>query len=115
MAANKTVVVGCKLPHGIHLRLQDRVITLNGQNSEGLVAPGGYGLTTIDAEDWANLQKKYFDKKAFLDGLIFAEETETKAKKTAEKGADKKSGLEQIDPSKLSEEPGNLTPLNNKD
>lgn len=113
-SSNKTVIVGCKLPHGVHLRLGERRITLNGVNTDGVVAPGGYGLTTVDAEDWAALQKKYEGDTAFINKLIFAEETEVKAKKTAEKNADKATGLEPIDPNGL-QEGGAIKPLDNKD
>jgi hypothetical protein len=114
-SSNKTVTVGCKLPHGQHLRLGERRITLNGQNTEGFVAPGGYGLTTIDADDWAALQKKYAGDPAFINELIFAEETKVKAEKKAEKNADKATGLEQIDPNKLPPGNGDIKPLDNKD
>ena len=37
-----TVIVGCKLPHGLHAELGGKVVTLAGSNSSSII--GGFGI-----------------------------------------------------------------------
>lgn len=66
----KTVIIGCKLPHGITLRGPNgEDITLNGANTS-LVA-GGFGLTHVDEDVAAYLGAVYEEHSAFQNKAIF--------------------------------------------
>ncbi len=110
-----TCVVGCKLPNGIHIRLDvestdpatgqkrfipdgDRV-TLAGANSSKVV--GGYGLTTgVDEaffDRWLANNKNFPPVK---NGLIFKQSSEDKASDEALERSGEKTGMEGLDPTK---------------
>lgn len=97
----ETVTVGCKLPHGFKMDLlvngvKQRVL-LRGNNSS-LVA-GGFGLTE-------GVDKEFFDKwmaeNKALDfvqrGLIWAYKNTEGARKKAIEEAEKRHGLEPLNP-----------------
>ena len=116
-AGNNTVVVGCKLPHGILLQL-DKLIetkgtdgktvetkairigdkyTLNGANSSKVI--GGYGITrNIPADFFEEWMKQNADFQPVKAGLIFRQDSLDKAEDQAEEQTAVKSGLEGIDP-----------------
>ena len=48
-----TITVGCKLPHGIHMDIDSKRVTLNGANASSVI--GGHGITE-------NVDKEFFDK-----------------------------------------------------
>lgn len=100
--ASVMVTVGCKLPHGIHMDLGGKRVTLNGTNTSNVI--GGYGLTE-------NVDKEFFDKwlathkesPMVKNDLIFAHEKTSNVAAQAKDNAENKNGFEPIDPNK----PGN--------
>jgi len=104
MATGETVTVGCKLPHGIHMDIitdtGKKRVTLRGNNSSNVI--GGFGINP-------GVSKEFFDKwmsenqnlKAVKDGLIWAYKSEEGARKKALEEAEKRHGMEKIDPKKL--------------
>ena len=113
--------VGCKLPHGIILELDQKVgdfytgtgdrIELLGANSSAVF--GGYGITeNVDEElfDAIMEQKKGFPP--IKSGLIFKQSSVERAEDQAVEHAAVRSGLEPLDPNKPA--PG-LKPFDAKD
>lgn len=111
---NGTVVVALNQPQGIIFRLfrgegdtrsEYKRVKING-NAEGLIGSldaaklprGGYGLTTIDAQDWNEIKKQYGMLPLFTNGLIFAASSVNNAQAQAKEQSEVKSGYEPIDP-----------------
>lgn len=92
-----TVTVGCKLPHGLHLDVNDKRITLLGVNSSAVI--GGHGITEGVDKDlfdrWMVLNK---DAAAVKSGLIFAHEKASNTQAEAKEKINNKSGFEGLDP-----------------
>lgn len=91
-----TVVMGCKLPMGLHIGVGTKHAKLNGSNTSRIA--GGYGLTDVDkelAEQWMKIHEKTGTVAA---GLVFVQSTESNATAQAKDQADVKSGMEQLDP-----------------
>lgn len=94
-----TVTVGCKLPHGIHMDLDGKRVTLNGSNSSNVI--GGHGITE-------NVDKEFFDKwvaqrkdsPMVKNGLVFAHERSGNAQAEAKEKAKTKTGFEGLDQDK---------------
>lgn len=101
-----TVVVACKLPHGIKIPASKKnpEITLAGaythqsfREDKGLIAPGAFGLTTVDADAWNAASEVYADWKPIKSGLIFAQKNAASVKAEAKEKTDEKTGLEQVE------------------
>lgn len=94
-----TITVGCKLPHGIHMDLDGKRVTLNGANSAAVI--GGHGITE-------NVDKEFFDKwvgqrkdtPMIKNGLIFAHDRAVNAQAEAKEKAGNKTGFEGLDAEK---------------
>lgn len=96
-----TVIIGCKLPHGITLKgTNGQPIVLNGMNTS-LVA-GGFGLTHVDEDESAYLFAVYEDFGPFKSKAIFSNGTDKVAdvRDIAIDLADIKTGFEGMDPDK---------------
>ncbi|KMW73661.1 hypothetical protein TI10_05255 [Photorhabdus luminescens subsp. luminescens] len=94
-----TVIVGCKLPHGLTIEIDENRVTLNGINSSTII--GGYGLTyDVDKAFFDKYLELHADTKLVKNGLIFAQEKLKEARTEAEEKAELKNGLEPIDPKK---------------
>lgn len=91
-----TVVVGCKLPQGIHLDHDGKRVTLNGSNSSEII--GGHGLTIVEKAFWDAWKELHKDFEAIKHGLIFAHEKESNTRAEAKEKVDNKSGFEGINP-----------------
>lgn len=92
------VMVGCKLPNGLHLDYMGKRVTLNGSNSSEVI--GGHGLTMVDKEFFEGWLKERQDYAPVKAGLIFAHDKESNARAEAKEKASNKSGFEGIDPDK---------------
>lgn len=95
---SKTILIGCKLPCGIQLDGPVGPIMINGANTS-LIA-GGFGLTHVDANDWAYLLGTYSAHAAFKSNSIFTTGNDSIAD-IAAKGEElrgERTGLEGIDP-----------------
>jgi hypothetical protein len=94
------IVVGCKLPHGLHMELNGVRVTLNGGNSSEIVGTDGVktGITVVDKDffdQWAAIHK---DAPYLKGGLIFANEKPANVKAEAADKEDLKTGFEGINP-----------------
>ena len=94
-----TVIVGCKLPHGLETQMGGVTVVLNGTNSTDIV--GGYGLTYgVDKAAFEQWLIDYANFEPVKREMIFANATEKSAKAEAIEKSDEKSGLEGLDPAK---------------
>lgn len=126
----KTVTVACKLPSGLVLRLAQPVkvnepvmgggsrevtqyrpvgaaVTVLGTAHPQNAAPlcmivAGYALTPdVDAKFWNEWLRQNVDHMVVKNNLIFAYEKDSDAKAAAKDNAERRSGLERLDPNKL--------------
>lgn len=96
----RTVTVGCKLPHGLHLDLPGMGrVTLKGLNSSAII--NGHGLThNVDGEFFDAWMQIYKDHPAVVGGFIFAHVKDADVTAEAKDRAGEKTGLEPLDPGK---------------
>lgn len=101
-SSSKTVVVGCKLPNGLHMDVgkdNERVrVTLNGANHSRII--GGYGLTEVDSDFWDAWFKDHQKFPPVMNGEIFVQSTHKRAESHAQDHAELESGFEPINPQK---------------
>ena len=96
MSSGKTVVVGCKLPHGLiinHPLDPSRKVTLNGPNSSRIVG-AQYGMTEVDQdfwETWITLNSKF---PAVLSNAIFEASSRQNLEAVAKELENQKTGFE---------------------
>jgi len=97
------ITVGCRLPNGLVLRLQDDKggetrVELRGQNADMngalFIKPTHCGYTEVDKEFWDKWCAVHADFEPLVRGAIFAEATEAKAKGAARERVKEKTGLE---------------------
>jgi hypothetical protein len=93
------VTVACKLPHGLQMRLKDKVITLRGANAPDAIS--GFGLTIVPEDFWNEWSKQYRALEPLAKNLIFAYQKGGDARAAAKEKADMKTGLEQLDPNSI--------------
>lgn len=109
---SNTVIIGCKLPHGVTLHgTAGQAIHINGMNTSLVV--GGFGLTTVDADEAAYLFAAYDEYAPIKSKAIFTHGTNSVAD-VAAMGAELeevKTGFEGLDPDKPAP---NLQPENEK-
>lgn len=96
-----TCVVGCKLPHGLHLDLKGKDgtvrFTLKGNNASRIV--GGYGLTeNIPTDFMTEWLKRNKDHPAVKAGAVFMHTDGASAEARAKEGRSNTTGFEAIDP-----------------
>jgi len=90
------VLVGCKLPQGLHLHLGEARVTLNGTNSARII--GGYGLTEVDASFMETWLKNHADTRAVKNGFIFVQSKLNDAEAEARDNTENKNGFEGVNP-----------------
>lgn len=107
-----TVTVALNRATGIRFPLPDgRAVLINGNaahlrgREKGVLPVGGFGLTTIAADDWAYIKKTYGRMEIFENGLIFAAERKADAAAEAAEKANLRHGLEPVDPEKTATRP----------
>lgn len=94
-----TVIVGCKLPHGLEAQIAGKTVVLNGSNSATII--GGYGLTQgVDKDGFEAWLLAYADLPYVKNELVFAQESAKSAAAQATENAAEKTGLEGLDPKK---------------
>lgn len=109
---NDTVIIGCKLPQGLLLKVDSITVRINGSarynmprpNKKSLLAGvnvhASDGLTQVDRGFWEKWCAEHADYGPLRDGFIYSSATQNKAKSLAEKTADVKTGFEPLDPNK---------------
>ena len=91
-----TVIVGCKLPHGIHAELGGKVVTLVGANSSSII--GGFGITREVDKDFIDAWLKAEAKNPIVvNGLVFVAGSEREAEKAIAEREKEVSGFEGLD------------------
>lgn len=103
MSNDKTVTVGCKLPHGLILDLKvgGELVrhTLKGANAARII--GGYGITeNIPADFMEQWLKKNAKHPAVANGSIFLHNDTKSAESIARERREIDTGLGAIDPIK---------------
>ena len=88
-----SVVVGCRLPHGLLLQVDAIEIELKGANRSEIIG-GDCGYTTVDADVWAKWVELYKDFAPLKNGALFAVKDEAGAKAKAKEVAKEKTGFE---------------------
>lgn len=109
--ASSTVTVACKLTHGLIAQLYKFVDTPTGRMAQPMGAPVtlkggndkdavcGWGITKdVDRSFMEQWLKDNLDMTAVKDGFIIVRDTVDKAAGEATDKADKKTGLEPLDP-----------------
>ncbi|MCA7902864.1 hypothetical protein LGM39_26185 [Burkholderia cepacia] len=107
---SKPVKVYCKLPNGMQYILPDgrrvRLIGMYGDERSPLQVSGlpgrdsfmGFGVTTVDADDWEQIVKDHGKSAAHVNGLIFSAKDERSGGSEAREKEGEKTGLEPYDP-----------------
>lgn len=113
MAANDTVTVGCKLPHGLHLDIYNNDGTLAarhtvaGTNASDVI--GGHGVTIgVPKAHFDEWMKRNKDSAAVRNELIFAHVNANDVAAQARSNAKNKSGFEPIN-ADVPDETGRIT------
>lgn len=100
------ITVGCRLPLGLILRLQDGSgnetrVELRGQNADMngaiYIRETMCGYTEMDKDFWDKWCELHKDFEPLINGDIFAEATESKARGAAKERVKNKTGLEGAD------------------
>lgn len=104
-----SITVALNQPQGIVFRLfkdgseykrvhiEGNAAHLAGAFTASPLPRGGYGLTTIAADDWQEIKKQYGELPIFKNGLIFAASSVQNASAQAKEQAEIKSGFEPVD------------------
>ena len=69
-------------------------VHLRGKEMGELPTGGAFGLTTIPAEDWEEIVRRYGDTKLFASGRIFAQSSRSNVLAQTRDHADTRHGLE---------------------
>lgn len=98
--AKETVLIGCRLPHGLTIKHpnSDRkgaTAKINGMN-QSVIKGATYTTTSVDAELWAAWKAAYPDYTPLRTGAIFEARTEDEAKFKGKELAKEKTGLEPL-------------------
>jgi len=111
-AANKTVIIGCKLPNGIRLTVEgergpEHIVLKGNANyyqrnpQRKFVAPDlvvGDSLTMVSSDFWDAWVSKHKDYEPYRKGMIYAAKDRDYAKGIATDTKEMKTGLEQCVP-----------------
>lgn len=102
-----TVIVACKLPHGVILEVGKQKVELKGSIQLGrsqtpfLMAPQMVGLTKVPRDFWEAWLKDHQEFAPYKKGLIFAADKKKKALDEAKEKEVLQHGLEPINPRKM--------------
>jgi hypothetical protein len=127
-----TVLVGCKLPHGLQISATDNDgelvhVKLNGSRTPVQATihrpmpthtiSSGYGLTTVDRGLWERWLDEHRTYPAVQSGMIFAVESAASAKDRAKDGLKVKTGFEPAEHLKKPKDakPGELSAFDAED
>jgi len=92
----KSIVVGCKLPHGIiieHPANAAQKVELKGANSTVIIG-AQYGTTQVDEEFWTQWGAANKDFPALKSGAIFVAKNNNEVAAIAEEFKDRETGFE---------------------
>ena len=95
--AKGTVVIGCKLPHGLILRhplAKDKTVLLNGTNTSKLVPRPSFVTTQIDGEFWEGWKLMHSSYQPLKSGAIFEAAGQREAEDKGRELEKEKTGFE---------------------
>jgi hypothetical protein len=102
--AGETVTVACKLPSGLHLRVNGQTVTLRGcghtfGNAPPGAASGGYALTpNVPLDFWEAWLAINADSDVVRKGVVFSASKTVDARARAVEQAAVRSGFEGVNP-----------------
>ena len=106
-ASGNTVIVALNHPHGIHFALPNgKRVTVKGNatslrgKEKGSIPAGAFGLTPVEADVWAYIEKTYGNMDIFKNGLILAQDSKSRAQDAADERMETRHGREPVDPTK---------------
>jgi hypothetical protein len=94
--AAKSVVIGCKLPHGIVLEhpMDPKVtVAINGKN-KAVIIGAEYATTTVDGDFWEQWSAVNKEFPAVRSGAIFVAKSVADAAAIADEFKERKTGFE---------------------
>jgi len=92
----KTIIIGCKLPHGIilhHPLDPSKIVELNGKNKVTIIG-AEHATTDVDAEFWEHWSSVHAEFPALKSGAIFVAKSAADAEAIAREFEDRKTGFE---------------------
>ena len=96
------IKIGCTLPHGIVLELDNKFVTIAGANqntSEYFKILGEYGLTDVDSDYWNEWKKRNWAFDPLVAGALFeAGKDDKSAKDKAKEQAQLDTGYAPLNP-----------------
>lgn len=96
MATAKTVIVGCKLPHGLildHPLDPTKKVELAGLNGSRIIG-ATHGVTEVDGEFWEAWKTVHADFPALKSGAIFEAKSQADVAAKAKELEGEKTGFE---------------------
>ena len=96
MVTAKTVLIGCKLPHGLildHPLDVSKKVELAGLN-KAIIIGADCATTTVDGEFWETWKTVHKDHPAIKSGAIFEARTTEEVKAKAKELKEEKTGFE---------------------
>lgn len=102
-----TVVVGCKLPQGLHIVAPELGIDLKLHGMHSVYAVAGYGITRgVDASMWAKIEQRFAHAKWLTSQAVFVVGDPQSAADRATEQKKINVGFDSIDPRELSRATG---------
>ena len=89
-----TVLVGCKLPHGIVIEYKGKSVTLDGLNKSSIIG-ADHMATSVDEGFWNGWLSENKEFAPVKSGAIFSAGNEQNLKAKAKEAKDIKTGFEQ--------------------
>ena len=97
IALNRTTGISFKMPDGRKVLIEGNAASLRGKE-KGVLPVGAFGLTRVNADDWAYIEKTYGPHmEIFKSGLIFAQARKADAVDEADERAELRNWLEPVD------------------
>lgn len=97
VALNRTTGITFPMPDGRKVLIEGNAASLRGKE-KGVLPVGAFGLTRVNADDWAYIEKTYGPHmEIFKSGLIFAQARKADAVDEADERAELRNGLEPVD------------------
>lgn len=100
-ASTDTVTVACKLPNGLHIKIEELGINIKLHGSASPYAIGGHGMTQgVNAAEWGAIEAHpHFGNAAWLKNqVVFAMNKPQDASDKAIERQKVRAGFEPIDP-----------------
>lgn len=94
VALNRAAGITFTLKSGKKVSIAGSAVHLRGKEMGILPTGGAFGLTTVEAADWEEIQARFGNTALFKSGRIFASSNKTEAIAEAKDKGDTRNGLE---------------------